>query len=84
MRPTAFGLHALIGSAAASHECLQRSWAFTDTMAATLKYSNEGSPIMDQWGDHSVSSKVQTFKNGRGRVDINTDGGWSAHFDGHN
>ncbi|KAK3816799.1 MAG: hypothetical protein JOS17DRAFT_758982 [Linnemannia elongata] len=85
MRITLFVLFALAGSAAASHDmCAFKQYGhFTDSYFVTLHHSNEIEPIMNQKGEHSVSSKIQTFKNGRGRVDINTDGGWSAAFDGY-
>ncbi|KAF9109255.1 hypothetical protein BGX30_008466, partial [Mortierella sp. GBA39] len=84
MRFTLVGLLALVGSVAASHNmCAYKKYGdFTDDYHVTLTHSNEVNPIMDQSGEHFVSTKTQTFKNRRGRVDLDTGGGWSAAFDG--
>lgn len=86
MRSTLFGLLALVGSEAASHDiCVYtggNSW-FTARFGVTLNHKN-APRLMDQWGSHPYGSDIFTFKNDRGRVDVAAKGGWSASFDGYN
>lgn len=86
MRQTLFCFLALVGTAAASHDIcvfMDHSDPFKHRVAVTLNVI--GNPrIMDQWGEHSSTASIYTFKNDRGRVDVasGTLKGWSAAFDG--
>ncbi|KAF9935514.1 hypothetical protein BGZ75_000304 [Mortierella antarctica] len=85
MRLSALSLLALAGSALASHDACFKysSGGFTGVWAAVI-VRDPFTTLMQEREHFAPFVSTMTFKNSKGRVDVNMKGGWSCVLNGVN